>query len=67
MMIFNVLWMKHVNMQLRTSVAREMEASAAKTDFLSRMSHDIRTPLNVINGSVVLAEKKKIQKQLQDI
>lgn len=59
MMIFNVLWMKHVNMQLRTSVAREMEASAAKTDFLSRMSHDIRTPLNVINGSVVLAEKEK--------
>jgi len=39
------------------SVAREaaVEASHAKSDFLSRMSHDIRTPLNAILGSTSLA------------
>jgi len=31
-------------------------SSKAKTDFLSRMSHDIRTPLNAIIGLTDLAE-----------
>lgn len=32
-------------------------ASQAKTDFLSRMSHDIRTPLNGIIGLLNINEK----------
>jgi len=32
-------------------------ASAAKTDFLSRMSHDIRTPMNAIIGMTAIAGK----------
>lgn len=31
------------------------EASAAKTNFLSRMSHDIRTPMNAIIGMTAIA------------
>ena len=34
-------------------------ASAAKSDFLSRMSHDIRTPLNGIIGMTYLAQEEK--------
>ena len=59
LMAFNLIWMKKVNRTLRDSVQKEKIASAAKTDFLSRMSHDIRTPLNVINGSALLAEKEE--------
>ncbi len=38
------------NEQLRLAVAQADQANAAKTSFLSRMSHDIRTPLNGILG-----------------
>ena len=43
------------------SASREAaeEASHAKSDFLSRMSHDIRTPLNAIIGSVKLAMEER--------
>ena len=38
--------------------AKEAElASKAKTDFLSTMSHDIRTPMNAIIGLTTIAEK----------
>jgi signal transduction histidine kinase/AcrR family transcriptional regulator/ActR/RegA family two-component response regulator len=33
-----------------------LSANAAKTDFLSRMSHDIRTPINGITGMVHIAK-----------
>lgn len=35
------------------------KANAAKTEFLSRMSHDIRTPMNAIIGMTDLAKKGK--------
>ena len=33
------------------------KANAAKSDFLSKMSHDIRTPMNAIIGMTAIAEK----------
>ena len=59
------------NQRLKLSIRKEKEASEAKTDFLSRMSHDIRTPLNVIIGTTILAGRQKnppmTQKYLDDI
>ena len=41
-------------------VAQKAEAAAqAKTEFLSRMSHDIRTPMNAIIGLTHLAREEK--------
>ena len=48
--------------QLETEKQLRVEATsanAAKTDFLSRMSHDIRTPLNGIIGMTYLAKEQK--------
>ena len=36
--------------------ARSDAVSRAKTDFLSRMSHDIRTPMNAISGMTTIAK-----------
>ncbi len=41
--------------QLKNALALAREASQAKTDFLSSMSHDIRTPMNAIVGMTELA------------
>ena len=55
MLAVDMLWLQYMNRRLRVSMRREKEASEAKTDFLSRMSHDIRTPLNGIIGLTSLA------------
>lgn len=42
--------------ELEEAVERAEKANQAKTDFLSRMSHDIRTPMNAIIGMTNLAQ-----------
>lgn len=43
------------NKALSIQVQRTEKANQAKNDFLSRMSHDIRTPINTIMGLTALA------------
>lgn len=43
--------------QLKASMEDAHRANLSKTDFLRRMSHDIRTPLNGIVGMIHIAEK----------
>ena len=57
---------------LRAAVQEAEEANRAKSDFLSRMSHDIRTPMNAIIGMTDIAtshlqEPDKIQNCLRKI
>lgn len=44
------------NAALRDAYDAAKRASNAKTDFLSRMSHDIRTPMNAIIGMTTIAK-----------
>ncbi len=43
---------------LETAVQTANQANKAKTDFLSNMSHDIRTPMNTIFGLITLIKRE---------
>lgn len=43
---------------LRDALSSAMAANHAKSDFLSRMSHDIRTPMNAIIGMCTIGQLK---------
>ena len=43
--------------ELRRTAQEAEKANLAKTDFLRRMSHDIRTPINGIQGCVNIADR----------
>jgi len=45
--------------RLRLALGAAKKANEAKSDFLSRMSHDIRTPLNGIIGMSYLAQEQE--------
>lgn len=51
-----VLRLKRTSEAYRNSYDAAVSANAAKTQFLSKMSHDIRTPLNAIIGLVALSQ-----------
>ena len=48
---------------LMRAVALAEEANSAKSDFLSRMSHDIRTPINGIKGMIEIAKRNTDDKE----
>lgn len=59
------------NEELEQTAKRAESATQAKSEFLSRMSHDIRTPMNAIIGLTHLAldehDSERIHRYLQDI
>lgn len=55
--IFDLVVMLNLNKKLQITAKEAKSASKAKTDFLSTMSHDIRTPMNAIIGLTTIIEK----------
>ncbi|MBQ7644052.1 MAG: response regulator [Spirochaetales bacterium] len=55
---FNLFLLLSFNRQLKVAVTAADSANQAKTDFLSTMSHDIRTPMNAIIGLTTITGKK---------
>ncbi len=51
---------------LQTALERAESATRAKTDFLSRMSHDIRTPLNAVIGLSELGATSHSVEEMQN-
>ena len=57
LLVFNLLILVVLNRRLKDAAAEAGRANQAKTDFLSTMSHDIRTPMNAIIGLTTIAGK----------
>lgn len=58
--------------EVRQALARAEEANRAKTDFVSRISHDIRTPISAITSMIAFAredadDREKLMKDLDAI
>ncbi len=53
----DLCYMLFLNKRLQVAAREAESANQAKTDFLSTMSHDIRTPMNVIIGLTTIAGK----------
>lgn len=50
--------------KLETAILSEQKANQSKTDFLRRMSHDIRTPINVILGMLEIGSRNPTDTEL---
>ena len=55
--VSDLIYMIYLNKRLQITAREAESANKAKTDFLSTMSHDIRTPMNAIIGLTTIAEK----------
>lgn len=57
LVIIDGIYIWRMNRRLRITAQFAEQANAAKTRFLSSMSHDIRTPMNAIIGMTDIAQK----------
>lgn len=56
----------HLSERLQKESERAKQASQAKTEFLAKMSHEFRTPLNSISGYLYLLEKSPLTAKQKD-
>ena len=61
---FDYIFMMNMNRKLRAAREEAIVANQSKTDFLSTMSHDIRTPMNAIIGLTNIMEKNIDDKEI---
>lgn len=62
------LLLEQQKIELQDAYTQAQHANSAKSDFLARMSHDIRTPINSIIGLLEIAEHfSKDTEKLRDI
>ena len=57
---------QQLNKKLQIAVEKAESANLAKTNFLNNMSHDIRTPMNVILGYNQMLGKRLTDPKLLD-
>ena len=55
--LIDLSYMQYINHRYQAAAREAAAANQAKTDFLSTMSHDIRTPMNAIIGLTTLTER----------
>lgn len=74
LIVFLIYWRFSKRQMVALAAAREeaLEANRAKSEFLSNMSHDIRTPMNAIVGMTAIAsasidDRGKVQDCLRKI
>ncbi|MCL2000581.1 MAG: diguanylate cyclase, partial [Planctomycetes bacterium] len=54
--IYDMREQHRLKAEIAAALVKEREAGRAKTDFLSRMSHEMRTPMNTIIGMTQIAK-----------
>ena len=57
LLVYDMMFMNWYNARLDDAAKEAEAANRAKSDFLSTMSHDIRTPMNAILGLTTIAQR----------
>lgn len=66
LIICDAFFVRSINKKLETALYEANKANKAKTEFLSAMSHDIRTPMNIAMGMTSLAYKNSDSNDVKD-
>lgn len=63
----DISFMKAAEEALRTGRDQARRASKAKSDFIAVMSHEVRTPLNAILGSVEVLKDRELDREAAEL
>ncbi len=63
----DINFIKAAEEALRNGRDQAREASKAKSDFIAVMSHEVRTPLNAILGSVEVLKRHKLDREADEL
>ncbi len=66
MMVANAIIREETNHELMAATGKALESVKSKNEFLARMSHEVRTPINAVMGMTTIAKNTTDKEKIND-